>query len=272
MKRIELFEFEDYDWFPSWLRVCMTNLIVVLHKMIGIGDVLANLVAQVLIKSNSSQIVDLGSGSGGAMPEVMEILHGYDRYRHVKLIMTDLYPDAEVVAKFKGQNKAYLKYLETPVNATDISKTPKGLKTMVNSFHHMNPENAKKILKSAQENKEPLLIYEMGQNNIPLFIWWLLLPFSLIAMVIMVLFMTPFVRPLTWRQIVFTYLIPIIPICYAWDGQASLPRMYTLKDMDVLLEGLATDDYTWEKAVLYRKKGKKLGTYVIGLPKLNKVE
>ena len=50
--------------------------------------------------------------------------------------------------------------------------------------------------------------------------------------------MTPLVKPLTWRQIVFTYLIPIIPICYAWDGQASLPRMYTMDDVEVLLPGI----------------------------------
>ncbi|NJB71166.1 hypothetical protein GGR42_001628 [Saonia flava] len=267
MKRIQLFEFEDYDWFPTWLRTCMTNLINVLHKLLGVSDVLANLVAQALIKSNAKQIVDLGSGAGGAMPEVMKILHGYDRYKDVNLIMTDLYPDDEMVAKFNSQYNPSIKYHKSPVDATDIANTPEGLKTMVNSFHHMNPENAKEILKSAQENKQPLLIYEMGQNNIPLLMWWLLLPISLAVMMLMVLFMTPFVKPLTWRQLVFTYLIPIIPICYAWDGQASLPRMYTLKDMDVLLEGLETENYTWEKAIMYRKKGKKLGTYVMGLPK-----
>ncbi len=78
--------------------------------------------------------------------------------------------------------------------------------------------------------------------------------------------MTPFVKPLTWRQIVFTYLIPIIPICYAWDGQASLPRMYTLKDLDHLLEGLGSENYIWQKGHAKKKNGKKQGTYLLGLP------
>ena len=72
----------------------------------------------------------------------------------------------------------------------------------------------------------------------------------------MVLFMTPFVKPLTWRQIVFTYLIPIIPICYAWDGQASMPRMYALKDLDHMLEGLGSGNYTWQKGHAIKKNGK----------------
>ena len=82
----------------------------------------------------------------------------------------------------------------------------------------------------------------------------------------MVLFMTPFVKPLTWQQIVFTYLIPIIPICYAWDGQASLPRIYSIKDMDQLLSGLESNDYKWEKGIARGKNNKKAGIYLLGMP------
>ena len=48
MKRIQLFEFEDFRWFPGWLRVCMTNLIVILQKMIGVPELLAVLIADIL--------------------------------------------------------------------------------------------------------------------------------------------------------------------------------------------------------------------------------
>ena len=78
--------------------------------------------------------------------------------------------------------------------------------------------------------------------------------------------MTPFVKPLTWQQLVFTYLIPIIPICYAWDGQASLPRMYSQKDVEELLNGLETANYRWDYGIAKKKNGKQLGTYIIGVP------
>ena len=266
MKRIQLFEFEDFGWFPDWLRVCMTNLIVILQRMIGVPEVLARLIADILKKKNLSTIVDLGSGSGGAMPEVLEVLHKIEGLGHVTLTMTDLYPSGEMLKKFNENAIDKINYLETSLDATNIAKAPIGLKTMVNSFHHMPPKKARAILESAQRNNQPLLIYEMGENNIPLLIWWLLLPLSLIILIIMVLFMTPFVKPLTWRQIVFTYLIPIIPICYAWDGQASLPRMYTLNDLDQLLDGLGSGKYIWEKGQAIKKNGKKQGTYLIGLP------
>ena len=177
-----------------------------------------------------------------------------------------MYPSPEMLKKFNSKTSDNISYLETSVDATNISSAPKGLKTMMNSFHHMRPAKARAILESAQRTHQPLLIYEMGDNNIPLLIWWLLLPISLVLLIIMVLFMTPFVKPLTWRQIVFTYLIPIIPICYAWDGQASLPRIYTLKDLELLLDGLGSENYRWEKGHAKKQNGKKQGTYLLGLP------
>ncbi|MFH6603376.1 hypothetical protein ACEZ3G_07805 [Maribacter algicola] len=266
MKRIQLFEFEDFSWFPYWLRTCMTNLLMVLHRMMGISEVLADLITDSLKRQDLNQIVDLGSGSGGAMPEVLQLVRKTPRFEHVELILTDLYPNPEIVKKYEHGDMHGVTYRSKPVDATNISKAPQGLKTMINSFHHMPPEAARKILQSCQENRQPLLVYELAENKMPLLLWWLLLPISLLILMVMVLFMTPFVKPMTWQQLVFTYLIPIIPICYAWDGQASLPRMYAFKDIDILLEGLHSDTYTWEKGYAYKKNNKKTGTYLIGLP------
>jgi len=267
MKRIQLFEFEDYSWFPNWLRACMTNLIVVLHKMLGISEVLCYLMARVLREKKLERVVDLGSGSGGAMPEVMKTLHSMKDLSHVELIMTDLYPNQKAVKRFNKNTSDKLSYLETPVDATNLVSAPNGLKTMVNSFHHMPPKQARQILESAEKNQEPLLIYEMAENKIPLLVWILLLPLSLVIVMLMTWFLTPFVKPLTWQQVIFTYLIPIIPICYAWDGQASLPRMYALKDVDELLNGLGKHNYYWEHGPAKKSNGKNLGTYIVGYPK-----
>ena len=267
MKRIQLFEFEDFSWFPSSVRTGMTNLIAVLHRMMGISEVLSNLLAGILKENNLNQIVDLGSGSGGCMPDVLGQLHQTDGLQDVRLLMTDLYPNQKIIEKFDADGNPKISFHHNSVNATDLSQVPAGLKTMVNSFHHMPPKAARQILKTAKDNNEPILIYEMAENKMPLLLWWLLLPISLVLLVVMVFFMTPFVKNLTFKQVLFTYLIPVIPICYAWDGQASLPRMYAMKDLDVLLKGLHSDTYSWSKGPALKANGKPLGTYLLGMPK-----
>ena len=266
MKRIQLFEFEDFNWFPTSIRTSMTNLIVVLEKMMGTKEVLTKLLKLVKERHDFSQIVDMGSGSGGPMPDAVEALNEGSEDK-VQLMLTDLHLNPSFVQQINDKQHPFIRYHPTSVNATQLSEAPKGLKTMINSFHHMPPKAAKQILKSAQESKEPFLIYEIGENNIPTLLWWLFLPISLIILMVMVLFMTPAVRPMRWQQLVFTYLIPIIPIFYAWDGQASLMRMYTFNDLEMLLSDIKTDDYSWEMAVATKENGKKSGYYVLGLPK-----
>jgi len=72
------------------------------------------------------------------------------------------------------------------------------------------------------------------------------------------------VRPMTLQQLVFTYLIPIIPICFGWDGTVSNARTYTLDDLDELLSGIPSDGYEWEKGVI---EGKTNQIYLLGHPK-----
>ncbi len=266
MKRVQLFEFEDFSWFPSIWRSTMTKIIVVLHRLLGTKEVLSNLLLQMHIAYPFDQVVDLGSGSGGAMPMTMNHLNTQLPDLDLKLLLTDLHPNMAFVEDFNQSANDRLQYHPKPVDATDLHKTPAGLKTMVNSFHHMPPQIAKQILASAQENRQAILIYEMAENKIPTVVWALLLPISLPIVAIMAIFFVPFVKPLSWKDLLFTWLIPVIPIFYAWDGQASLPRMYTFKDIQNHLLPEQIEGYTWEMAPAKKQNDKTLGYYIKGLP------
>ena len=267
MKRVELFEFEDFQWFPSFIRSSLTNLIRVLHRMMGTSDVLASLISEKAGQVSITQVVDLGSGSGGPMIDAISTLNQSDNNKQpINLILTDKYPNQQIVKQINDQNLPHIKYENNSVDAHFIDKAPKGLKTMIASFHHMSPTSAQKILKSAEQNKEPILIYEIAENKIPFTIWLLLLPLSLVILMIMTWLMTPFVRPLKFSQLLFTYLIPIIPIVYAWDGQASLMRTYTFDDIKSLIGDTENPHYRWEMAPAEKANGKKVGYYVFGCP------
>lgn len=267
MKRIQLFEFEDFPWLPQAIRTGVTNLIVVFHKMTGTHQVLSDLLLKVREKHPFRKITDLGSGSGGAMPEVVALLNQQLGEEKIHLELTDLHPNPSFIREFEKNSPDHYSYRATSLDAARLNEAPEGLKTMINSFHHMPPDKAGQILRSAQEHKTPLLIYEMAQNKIPTLLWWLFLPLSLLILIVMVLFMTPFVRPLSWQQLLFTYLIPVIPLVYAWDGQASLVRMYSFSDIEEILGDFSSDEYSWEVAPAPKANGKELGYYILGLPR-----
>lgn len=261
MKRIHLFEFEDQSWFPDWIRVRMTRMIVVVHRLLGTSQNLSELLAKAIKKTGATSIVDLCSGSGGPMLEVVELLKKEHGIENLKIEFTDLYPNKEMAKKINSQNNPNLSYTESPVDATNIDESKKGMRTMICSLHHMKPVVAKDILKDAKDAHQPICVYEISDNSMPpTFLWWVALPFNFIfALVVSLL-----VRPMSWQQIVFTFLIPIIPIFFAWDGAVSNTRTYTLEDMDELLEGLHADNYQWEKGTIKGKGGNKL--YLLGIP------
>ncbi|MEM1357326.1 MAG: hypothetical protein AAGF89_03965 [Bacteroidota bacterium] len=266
MKRIQLFEFEDFAWLPSQIRSGMTRLIRVLHRMNGTATIISQLLIEIRQKHPFLQIVDMGSGSGGPMLEVIDLLKQQLPHAMVRLLLTDAYPDKATVKSINNLNRPDLSYSSTPLFAEDVGQAPGGIKTMVASFHHLRPEMARQVLKAAEDSRQPLFLYELAPNSVPLLVWCLLLPLSLSLLFIMSWAMTPFVRPLSFPQLVFTYIIPIIPLAYAWDGQASLMRTYTFKDIEELLENRKPKQYAWEMKRATKSNGRPAGYYVFGYP------
>lgn len=256
LKRIHLFEFEDLSWFPTEIRASLTRLLSVMHKLLDTKKDIAQLINQTFDYSDTTSIIDLCSGSGGPMPEVTTLLKEQYHVKNLSLTLTDLYPDKNLATKFNSNG---IRYLTEPVDATQVPQNLKGIRTMICSFHHMKPDTARNILVNAKESKQPICIFEISDNSFPILLWWIALPLNFLTS----LFITLLVRPLTWQQILFTYLIPIIPLTFAWDGAVSNARTYTLKDLDTLLEGLSSDDYRWEKGTI-KSKSKKI--YLLGLP------
>lgn len=259
MKRIHLFEFEDFAWFPHWIRKCLTQYIVAVHGLLDTPQKLAEILDPLIKKTGQKKIIDLCSGSGGPMPSVNEQLKDKFGYQDLQLVLSDLYPNLSVADTINNKEDK-ISYETTPVNAANVDSNLKGIRTMVCSMHHMRPSVAKAILSNAQADQQPICIYEISDNSFPKWIWWAVLPINFL----MVLFVTPLVRPMTWQQIVFTYFIPVLPVFIAWDGAVSNARTYTLEDMDILLSDLRTDEYQWETGSVEGKGGNKL--YLRGYP------
>lgn len=260
MKRIHLFEFEDFPWFPDFLRIGMTRYLNTFHKIMDTPHLLAEILDKGLKKTDQNTIIDMCSGGGGPMEVTRDILEKEYGHKDLKLTLTDLYPNTKEAARINALNDPKLEYITQSIDATHIQKERKGLRTMICSLHHIRPSLAKAILKDAQDNKQPYCAYEISDNSAPAFLWWSAIPFAFII----VFFVTPFVRPLSWKQLFFTYIIPLIPFFIAWDGAVSNARTYTLSDLDELTKDLQSDDYTWEKGTIKGKGGNKI--YLLGYP------
>lgn len=260
MKRIHLFEFEDFSWFPGWLRDCMTRYIAAIHVALATKEQIANLVARALAHSRERRVLDLCSGGSGPMLEVARFLETKHGLSDVSFTLSDLYPNRFQAAYVNGLGNPRLRYALSPIDATHVPEEERGVRTMICSLHHMRPETAREILRDAQRRGAPFVAYELSDNSPPTALFWLAIPFAFLA----TFFLTPLVRPMTWQQLVFTYLVPVIPLFIAWDGAVSNARTYTVSDMEELVAPLRADGYRWELGTVVGRGGRR--AWLLGVP------
>lgn len=237
MKRVHLFEWEDLKWFPDFLRNYGTDFLQYISHKTKMYKNITPILNKAIKDSNTNQIIDLGSGGGGGLLWINKELQ--EKQSDLKITLTDYYPNISAFEHIK-KNTPNVNYVKTAVDARNVPKELKGLRTQFLSFHHFKPEDAKKILQNAVDTGNSIAVFEAQERSLTSILTLLFIP-------IPVLLSTPFIRPLSIGRFIFTYLIPIVPLFILWDGIVSSFRTYSIKEMKELVSQLNnSSDYNWK--------------------------
>lgn len=256
MARIHLFEFEDLKWFPGFLRNYGTDFLQFLSNTTKMYKPVIPIIEKGLKASGSKQIIDLGSGGGGGLIWLNSQL--CKDIPDLKIVLTDYYPNISAFEYTKKQADNF-EYIEQPVDARNVPPELKGLRTQFLSLHHFRPNDAKRILQNAVNSGSAIAIFEGQERSFPSILAMVLSPIS-------VLLTTLFIRPLKIGRIIFTYIIPIVPLFVMWDGIVSSLRTYSIKEMKALVESLENkDSFNWE--INKVKSGPSVILYLLGTKK-----
>jgi len=253
--RLHLFEWEDQPWFPDFLRSAMTKYLAAAYGITPFPKRWANCLSKLMSRDVTTEIVDLGSGSGGPIAHVVKEL-GEGGFK-ASVTLTDLHPN---VSRFECiAAGSSIRYWPEPVDATRVPDALSGIRTMFASFHHFRPQAAGGILRDAFEQRRPICIFE-GTSRTPAAIAsTLLIPF-------LVLLLTPLVRPLSWMQILLTYLVPILALLIFWDGLVSQLRTYSVQELEEFTRDLQLPAYRWEAGLIGIPRMPAGVPYLIGWP------
>jgi hypothetical protein len=249
---LHLFEFGDQRWFPQILRNAETAYLSAAYRFWPtLARRWAEKISTVLHPRVPAEIVDLCSGSGGSMPQIIEELlkQDYD----VRATLSDLYPNP------KSGLDPRITWLLEPVDATHVPPELGGVRTMFSAFHHFRPDGARAILRDAFERRRAICIFESGSGT-------LLGIGAMLGVPLAVLALMPLARPFRWGNLLFTYLVPLTPLIVLWDGIVSMLRIYSPEQMRKLTADLQAPDYLWEFGQI-RIRGIPDGLpYMIGRP------
>jgi len=271
MRRVQFIELHEQPWFPSSLRADVTDALQfgfnLLRAYAPVAPLLQSIIDSAGNRTNAGQssatqsIVDMCSGGGGPWLDLARQLRCGDAEGDstgLQVWLTDKYPNLEAFQRVSASSEHHITFYPEPVDAMKVPGALKGLRTMFTSFHHFPPEDARAILQNAVDAGESIGIFE-ATKRAPLTI-------GLIFTGILLLFLhTPRIRPFRWSRLLWTYLIPIIPLVLLFDGVVSCLRTYRPQELREIIEKLTSCQYQWEIGEL--ATGRMPVTYLIGYPR-----
>jgi len=256
MKRRHLFELEDQEWFPVFIRNFGTDFLQFVSNKADFYKAVVPIIKKGIEESGTETVIDLASGGGGGWQRLSE--HLKPSFPNLKIILTDYFPNISAFQEMQKRDPIF-QYEKQPVNALAVPPTLKGFRTQFLSFHHFKESEAVQILQNAVNNKVPIGIFEGQERTIGNLIKNLFSP-------IFILLSAPFIRPFKLSRILFTYFIPIVPLFVLWDGVVSVLRTYTPEEMKAMTQQLEGGEaYHWEIGTT-KEKGI-LVQYLLGYPK-----
>ncbi|MEJ2691328.1 MAG: hypothetical protein P8130_15575 [Deltaproteobacteria bacterium] len=260
MKRAHAFEFEDLQWFPAHIRNYGTEYFQFVANLSDFYKNILPVIRKGIEKSGCHHVIDIGSGGGGGWVKLAERLQ--KDIPDLRVTLTDLYPNRNAFEAMVRKNPRVFSFETEPVSALNVPARLTGLRTQFLSFHHFRPKEAQQILQNAVDRRVPIALFEAQAREIIYLIRFTLAP-------LVVLFLTPFIRPFRLGRLLFTYIIPIVPLFVLWDALVSVLRTYRIPEMEEMTHGLEDGDlYEWE--IGKRKNGPTTILYLLGYPKDNK--
>jgi hypothetical protein len=259
MPRVHLFEWEDQQWFPKLFRDFITDHLAHMVSRLFIPAVPK--LVELMQRTGHASFVDLCSGGGGPLFALVPLC-SQALGKPVTATLTDLYPNLKALSKTKPLSEGAISYRTESTNAMDCPESLQGIRTLFTALHHFKPEDAKKILAEVVKKNVPIAAFESQERSIGKII---AVP---IVLFLSAFLLTPFVGRMTMGRFLFTYLIPLAPLFYAWDGAISCLRTYNQRELRQLTESLTQNGYRWEIGQIpaIGVMGEYNITYLVGYP------
>ena len=213
------------------------------------------LIRDALAAGNTTHIIDLCSGGSGPLIAMINSLR--QSGVQATATLTDLFPNLPAFERAASESNGAIDYISTAVDARAVPRNLTGLRTLFNGFHHFRPADATAILADAARANEPIAIFEFSRRSMGTLIPVLLMP-------LFVWLSTPFMRPMTWQRVLFTYPLPLVPFTCLWDGIVSQLRAYTIDELQALGRAAGSMDWHAGAVPIARRSGRL--TYLIGTP------
>ena len=240
MRRLQLFEWEDQPWLPRVFRDFITDQLRFTHNeamRAPVNREIARRLADLARATGATRIVDLCAGGGGPIVKIARMLHD-DLGTPINVVVTDLYPNVTAFRALEAESGGTIAARYEGVDAMNVPTELSGIRTMFTALHHFPPAAVQAVLADAVRKRAPVAVFEPLERTV-----------RMMTLVGLISFLRGFshahrIGPMTPSRALFTYLIPLAPAMFGWDGAVSTLRTYTASELLALARSTA-EGYDW---------------------------
>jgi len=258
LPRLQLLEFEDQPWWPRSLRDAMTDYLQALITWFDPYRPAIPLLVAALARTGETRVVDLGSGGGGPWARLEPRLAALGT-RLDAVILTDRFPNTAAFAYVTRGTGGRVIGHTAPVDAARVPPALTGFRTMFTALHHFPPAQARAIIGDAVGHRRGIAVFEMTRRSLSAMA-------GMIVLAALVPLVTPWIRPLRWSRLFWTYLVPAVPLAFLCDAVVSCLRTYTPDELRALVTPFGNGSYHWEAGCIATPFSAAPVTFLIGTP------
>jgi hypothetical protein len=227
MKRKQVFQFSNQKWYPSFLKRDMYEFMSWFVGKVNAAKPFLPVLEEVIGNTQTKIIINIDSKIGAGIETVLPLLPDGTEVINVEL------------EKFSTHNK--------------------GMYTFINSFHQLDEKKATYYLTQIADSGNSVAVLEGNNDSL-----WQVVGMT-IFVPLTVIISAPFVQPFRITRLIFTYLIPILPVITMLDGFLALFKLYNPNDLNELVSTIPVKNYTWKSGKADNGRGGKI-IYLMGYP------
>lgn len=227
MKRKQITQIINTSWCPKFIKKLVAEFLSWFVVKVNATKPFIPLIESMVNDAHSNQIINIDFNIGAGIESVKPYL------------------------------KEDIQIKSIPIS--DFNTDTKGVYLFLNSFHQLNVKQAKEILSQIVNSKNPIIIVEGNNDSL-----W-----QVVGMTVFVplttLLTAPFVKPFRLTRLLFTYIIPVLPLIITIDGCIALLKLYNPKDLLELTSSINAPKYEWKAGKNDNGRGGKI-IYLTGKP------
>jgi hypothetical protein len=140
------------------------------------------------------------------------------------------------------------------------------VRTSSSALHHFGPGDVRGLIAGVVATGQPLAFFDVAASprmrGLPIVFAPVAMAVNMVMLFVAALVIAPFARPHRWSRLLLTYVVPVIPLVFAWDGTVSALRAYLPEELEELARSVpGSERYTW------RSEAKGLALCLTGVPR-----